>query len=367
MSAKTWDEMKILDLFSGIGGFSLAAQRVYGEIEGGYSEIDKYAKQIYKKHFPGHIDYGDITTIREQELPYFDIITFGFPCQDLSIAGKRTGFNGRRSSLYFEAIRIINAVRPKYFIFENVKGLFSSHEGKDFIAVLQAITDIGYNGQWQLINTKWFLPQNRERIYFIGYSSAEPRPEVFPIGESDRGNYETQGETQREGTRFWSGYPSLRVGGENNKALIAQALAQRDYKGGNNLLQVGSIGEDAEATRVYNTDGIARTIKNGGGMGAKTGLYMLPRGNNPRSFNEELSPSISTSSFEHNAILQHRSNIRRLTPIECERLQGFPDNWTKYGVGDELISDTQRYKCLGNAITVNVAEEIFKKLIGKHK
>ena len=178
--------MILLDTFTGIGGFSLAFKEVFpeGKIIG-YSEIDKYASKVYEKHFPGVKALGDITAIRERELPEFDILTFGFPCQDLSIAGKRAGFQGKRSILFFEAIRIINAVRPKYFIFENVKGLFSSHGGRDFTAILRSIADIGYDGQWQLLNTKWFLPQNRERIYFVGHLRGEPRPEIFPITESD--------------------------------------------------------------------------------------------------------------------------------------------------------------------------------------
>ena len=338
--------MKILDLFSGIGGFTLAAERVYGKVEGGYSEIDKYAKQIYKKHFPEHIDYGDITTIRERDLPYFDIITFGFPCQDLSIAGKRKGFGGHRSSLFHEAIRIINAVRPKYFIFENVKGLYSSHGGRDFTTVLRTITDIGYDGQWQLINTKWFLPQNRERIFFVGHLRGQPRPEVFPIGETSKYVPGIRQESEREGKRLCFSAITSRAGNRVDDNFVE-------------LKQVGSL-PGYDSNRIYDSRGIAKTITggsmSGGEKGQRTGLYMIPRGNNPGSFNEEFCPSISTSSFEHNALLQHKANIRRLTPIECERLQGFPDNWT------EGISDTQRYKCLGNAITVNVAEEIFKRL-----
>lgn len=321
----------MLDLFSGIGGFSLAAQRVYKNVKGGFSEIDKYAILIYKKHF-NHTEYGDITAIRERELPRFDIVTFGFPCQDISIAGKRAGFKGKRSSLFFEAIRIIDAVRPPYFIFENVKGLYSSHGGRDFTTVFRTIADIGYDGQWQLINTKWFLPQNRERIFFVGHLRGEPRPKVFPIGRNEKENIK---ETRE----------------------VFQSLKARDYENYNgNFLKEITKGT-SQGYRVYSTEGISQTlVGEGGGLGAKTGLYMTPRGNNPGSFTEGLCPSISTSSFEHNALLQHQSNIRRLTPIECERLQGFPDNWT------EGISDTQRYKCLGNAITVNVAEEIFKRL-----
>ena len=252
--------MKHFDLFSGIGGFSLALREVYPDAETiGYSEIDKYAIQIYEKHFPGIKNYGDIRLIQERELPDFDLVTFGFPCQDLSIAGKRKGLVGERSSLFHEAIRIINFKRPKYFIFENVAGLFSSHEGKDFVEILQTITDIGYNGQWQLINTKWFLPQNRERIFFVGHLREESRPEIFPIGENGCEPYGTPEETQGDGTRLRVANSLGIGGGMKERNLIANTLTQRDYKDMNqNLLQINNPKHSNE--RIYDADGISPAL-----------------------------------------------------------------------------------------------------------
>ena len=363
--------MILLDTFTGIGGFSLAFKEVFpeGKIIG-YSEIDKYASKVYEKHFPGVKALGDITAIRERELPEFDILTFGFPCQDLSIAGKRAGFQGKRSILFFEAIRIINAVRPKYFIFENVKGLFSSHGGRDFTAILRSIADIGYDGQWQLLNTKWFLPQNRERIYFVGHLRGEPRPEIFPITENDFINnekaiWETENiagciNTKNNSPNWQFDASTTLISNsaktrkwEIRKNNIITPLRANSGAGHNNLVQIGTIGKDSEATRIYDSEGISRTIKNGGGLGAKTGLYMVQR---PRGFNkggQRKLPCLTDNNYHQNNFL---GGIRRLTPMECERLQGFPDRWT------EGISDTQRYKCLGNAISVPVAVEIFKKL-----
>ena len=174
-----------LDLFSGIGGFHKGLEEAglkFGWT--GHSEIDRHAKSIYQKHFPQSEDLGDVSNINVSDLPKVDLVTFGFPCQDLSIAGKREGLGASRSGLFHEAIRIIGAKRPSYFIFENVKGLFSSNGGKDFLSVLGAIADIGYDGQWQLLNTRWFLPQNRERIYFVGYPRGEGGRQIFPIEES---------------------------------------------------------------------------------------------------------------------------------------------------------------------------------------
>ena len=184
-------KIKYIDLFSGIGGFTLGLQNAGIEFDRHYfSEIDKNAISIYKKHFPAAKALGDVTTIRTFSGISADLITFGFPCQDLSYAGKRQGLAGARSGLFFEALRIVRQVKPKYFIFENVKGLFTSDGGADFVRCLREIADIGlYDCEWQLVNTSWILPQNRERIYFIGHLRGASSPKVFPIrGQAEENN-----------------------------------------------------------------------------------------------------------------------------------------------------------------------------------
>ena len=305
--------MNFLDLFSGIGGFHLGLEQAGFDFEWvGFSEIDKYANATYKKNFPDSVDLGDVRAIRHEDLPKIDIITFGSPCQDFSIAGKRSGMQGNRSTLITEAIRLITDTKPRFFIWENVKGTFSSNDGRDFWAIIKAFADIGgYRLEWQLLNTRWFLPQNRERIFLVGCLGNGSGREVFPIGED--------GEISKK---------------ERRETL--PTLTANDFKGpskqrasiviNTGLKQVGTVGKDSEASRVYDPKGIARTIKNGGGMGAKTGLYQV------------------------------KSNIRRLTPTECERLQGFPDGFT---AGQ---SDTQRYKQLGNAVSVPVVKAVGTKI-----
>ena len=176
-----------LDLFSGIGGFHLGFERAGYEVKSYFSEIDKHAVAVYKQQFKDAEYVGSVTDVRGAELPRIDLITFGSPCQDFSLAGKRKGMQGDRSSLVLESIRLINECRPSVFIWENVKGTFSSNAGADFWAIIQAFANIGgYRLEWQLLNTSWFLPQNRERIYLVGYL-AEARGDwggVFPIGES---------------------------------------------------------------------------------------------------------------------------------------------------------------------------------------
>ena len=361
--------MNHLDLFSGIGGFSLGLHQAGITPDWiGYSDIDKYSNKVFKRRFTNARRLGSITDVRPNDLPNIALITFGFPCQDLSIAGKRGGLSANRSSLFFKAIELVAAKRPKYFIFENVKGLFSSNGGKDFDIVLRSIADIGYDGQWQLLNTRWFLPQNRERVYFVGHIRGECRPKVFPIGETSKIT-------------------------NNRNAKVASTLQHPGHSGGNykgmtmidaGLNQIGVIGKDSEATRVYDTT-CARTIKNGGGMGAKTGLYRVhcTQTRNPNrpsltrkcdcgsnklyqkccgsgggtgliSKDDGTTYCLDTGNTQ--AVELEKTNIRRLTPTECERLQGFPDGWT------EGQSDTQRYKQLGNAVTVPVVKAIMERL-----
>jgi DNA (cytosine-5)-methyltransferase 1 len=344
-----------LDLFSGCGGFRLGLERAGFKFKWeGHSEIDKYAKQVYVKHFPDSEDLGDVRTIQPDSLPRIDLITFGFPCQDLSVAGKGGGLEADRSGLFYEALRIIEAAQPEVFIFENVKGLLTKSKPW-FLSVLKAVADLGlYDCEWQLLNTRWFLPQNRERLYFIGRLRGRGGPKVFPIGEGAK-------DAQDEGAGFKNG-------------LWAQAIDSSYYKGTGGkrpMIQIGHLSTNAEAHRVYSSEGIARTIKDGGGMGAKTGLYVInTKQVGPARWTKECA-TIGANDFKELKLVGYKTaqdlhgvdtggNIRRLTPTECERLQGFPDGWT------EANSDTQRYKMIGNAVSVPVVEAIGKKLYKTH-
>ena len=183
--------MTHLDLFSGCGGFAKGIQEAGHKITKHYfSEVDKHAIANYKYNFNNATYTGPIQTISRINA---DIITFGSPCQDFSLAGKRKGMDGSRSSLILEAIRIIGESRPSVFIWENVKGTFSSNNGADFWAILAAFANIGgYRLEWQLLNTSWFLPQNRERIYLVGHLAGRSEPGVFPIQETDFVNNELE-------------------------------------------------------------------------------------------------------------------------------------------------------------------------------
>jgi DNA (cytosine-5-)-methyltransferase len=319
--------MKLIDLFSGIGGFSLGFQRAgYQFTEHYFSEIDKHAIANYKNNFPHAKNLGDITTIQPA-----DIITFGSPCQDFSLAGRREGLKGNKSSLIKKAIALIACVRPSVFIWENVKGAFSSNAGADFWAILKAFANIGgYRLEWQLLNTSWVLPQNRERIYLIGYLAGRSISGVFPITEDDcLSTTKTQSQSQ---------------------AKISTTI-----KANGNM----------NADDTYIIPKTASTLTGGGHSGGlhsdMTVIRQLPRGKN-KGADLTICPTISSNAFQENNLL---CGIRRLTEIECERLQGFPDNWTQYGNYNgtiKPIAKTQRYKLIGNAVTVDIVELIAKRL-----
>lgn len=272
--------IRYFSMFSGIGGFELGIEQAAQDLGltsecVGYSEIDKHAIKTYEEHF-NHDNYGDATLIDPAAFPEFDLLVGGFPCQAFSIGGKRLGFEDTRGTLFFDIARVLNVRQPRYFILENVKGLISHDKGRTFRTILRALDGLGYDVQWQVLNSKDYgVPQHRERVYLVGNLGGTPRPKVFPAPR-----------------------PS------------------------NPHTTIGLTTETA----------VARTLTAGGNSGGNhSGMTILrtPKGD------------------------------RRLTPVEFERLQGFPDNWT---VG----SDTQRYKQCGNAVTVNVVRYVAGRLFKSH-
>lgn len=340
--------LNVIDLFSGIGGFSLGLLRAGYEIEKHYfSEISKHAIANYKYNFPNGRHIGSVTDVRGGDFGRgeIDIITFGSPCQDFSLAGKRAGLDGERSSLIRHAIRLVREVRPSVFIWENVKGVFSSNSGADFAAILQAFADIGgYRLEWQLLNTRWFLPQNRERIYLVGHLAGRSRAGVFPIGENDGDVVGAKRRTQSEVCT------TLRANGTigRDNTYVYQLNGSKESGGK----------QPYQQNRVYDVEGSTPALSC---HKADLMICQRSRGNNKGGLFSEC-PTISANSFQENNFV---SNIRRLTEIECERLQGFTDDWTKWGMFDgkkREISRTERYKMIGNSITVDVVAAVAKRL-----
>lgn len=350
--------MKMFSMFTGIGGFDLACRNLNIKIIGA-CEIDSYARTIYSRHFPEVRIEEDARSINPEELPDFDVLCAGFPCQSFSIAGKRGGFKDTRGTLFFEIVRIAREKQPSILLLENVKGLLSHDKGETFRIIIESLDELGYDVEWQVLNSKYFVPQNRERVFIIGHLREKPSRKILPLGEVSKRNDKSRKEqlyakdecSSTLTATYWKGW-----GG--GRPMIAEPKIKKVGK-----IHKGQSGE------VYSTDGIATTIlSGGGGDGAKTGLYevstpepkttMIMKGNKNSNCKNRIQDRDSTWSLTCNSndfALTQKQRIRRLTPLECERLQGFPDNWT------EGISDTQRYKCLGNAVTVPVVEYIISK------
>jgi DNA (cytosine-5)-methyltransferase 1 len=377
--------MKInhLDLFSGIGGFHLGFERAGFKIKSYFSEIDKHAIAVYKHKFKDATYVGSVTDVHGGDLPRIDLITFGSPCQDFSLAGKRAGMGGDRSSLILEAIRLVRECRPRVFIWENVKGAFSSNSGEDFAAILQEFADIGgYRLEWQLLNTSWFLPQNRERIYLVGYSTTPKRGwrGVFPIREAI-------GEPREiKQTASLTGGQLGRVLDPNG---IGYSLSACDYKDPMKV-EIKQIGTrlDSGGKQPYQQDRIYDSTGHAPALNAGKSDLIVKTNYTSKALNETIensdlvegepqaldlynrvarneSPTLTEP--HHNSLRMFDGyRIRRLTPIECERLQGFPDDHTEFGNYDgevKPVSNTQRYKQCGNAVTVDVVSAVAKKCI----
>jgi len=317
--------VNLLDLFSGIGGFHLGLERAGFKINSFNSEINNYANQVYKNNFKNSTYVGSVADVRGSDLPRINAITFGSPCQDFSLAGKQKGMGGERSSLILEAIRLVKECRPDFFIWENVKGTFSSNSGEDFAAILQAFTNIGgYRLEWQLLNTKWFLPQNRERVYLVGYTSNKSGGQIFPITRESNGTI------------------------KNNKIKIGSART-RKYMNQPQKLELRNDNSTNTLTSVQKDNYVL-------------GYSRDRKGKVVSRHKKNLANTLHASSGSGNNTDQFINSIRKLTPLECERLQGFPDDWTKFGT-EGLISNTQRYKMCGNAVTVDVVEAVGKQIL----
>ena len=388
--------MKYIDLFGGIGGFNYGIKQATKDWECvWYCDQDKYSVQTYNKNFGTNYEPTDISSIRTKDIPDHDIICAGFPCQSFSVAGKRRGFEDVRGTMFFEIMRIAKAKRTKYLFLENVKGLLNHDKGKTFTTIIQTLEELGYNTQWMVLNSKFFgVPQNRERVFIIGNLRGESRPEILPFGEDAReipgvSQDKQMGKGKEEKIMFdmynknmRAECPTLLEPHHNSIALFDENKKTYTFKAFD-----GSSKEDGRAIREHKVKGESSCLTSQMGMGGNN-VPMIQqdnpsinedgtitaldshyykgvgsRGNKWRAMiNATQSPTLTTElskvsgNFLKNWI--KKGFLRRLTPIECERLQGFPDNWT------EGVSDTQRYKQCGNAVTTNVITAIVRSWQG---
>lgn len=374
-------QMTFLDLCSGIGGFRLGLERA-GHKCIGYCEYDKFARASYEAMYDteGEWKADDVTKLKSGDVPDADVWCFGFPCQDISVAGKQRGLVGKRSGIYYNIIDLLKgkeeSAKPTYLLVENVKNLLSINAGFDFASVLSEMDQAGYDCRWAVLNSKNFgVPQNRERVFIIANLRSRGGREILPLT------------------------------GENAVALVKLVDGMQGY-------------------RVYSTEGISATlVGNAGGIGAKTGLYFIDQSNtapkvtdtarcltarytagmvnhtamnsavlevhpvltpermekrqNGRRMKEDGEPMFTLTSQDRHGVyicekadsregsgkrgtLLKGGRIRRLTPRECFRLQGFPDEL--YEKAAAVNSDAQLYKQAGNAVTATVAYAVAMSL-----
>jgi DNA (cytosine-5)-methyltransferase 1 len=319
---KCLDGYKYIDLFAGIGGFHLAMSKFKAECVFA-SEIDSFAAKIYEDNFDLK-PFGDITKIKEEDIPKHDILCGGFPCQAFSISGKQKGFEDTRGTLFFDIARIIKHHKPNIVFLENVKNLEKHNKGETLNVIKKILVDLGYDVNYKVLNASDYgLPQNRERIYFVcfrkdlsinNFSFPKPLKEYISLNDIIEKNANLK--------------PCTRIDIKINKKYEPNRNIFGEIEYPNKPIQIGIVNKGGQGERIYSTFGHACTLSAyGGGAGAKTGLYLI------------------------------NDIVRKLSPRECARVQGFPDEFKI----DQ--NNNQAYKQFGNSVAVNVLIEIIKQII----
>lgn len=368
--------MKFLELCAGIGGFRQALENLGCECVG-YSEIDKHAIKLYSAWYKDECNFGDITKIEAEKLPDFELLAGGFPCQAFSVAGKRGGFDDTRGTIFFDFARIMKAKKPKFAIFENVKGLLNHDGGKTYETMLRTLDELGYDAQWGILNTRFHgLPQNRERVYIVANLRERSSTKIlFERGDdiTDKVERTENGIIGQFYNRKGKTHQDLGVISSEGHSPALLATTHKNPR----IVKIGDIdGLNTQYSRVYDSEGVSTTINaQGGGLGAKTGLYKvgaidgvfrLKQGNRVYGVNGK-ARTICAEGGGYGGYTglytnSEQTKVRRLTPKECFRLQGFKDEMVELGykLG---ISDTQLYKMAGNAVSVPVVEWVAQRVL----
>jgi len=388
--------IKFIDLFGGIGGFRYGLEQannlrcVQSERKNGrhsgdiktelyegeqkrfscvwYCDKDKYAVETYNKNFNETYRPTDITKVKADDIPEFDMLCGGFPCQSFSIAGKRKGFQDIRGTMFFEIYRIASEKRPRLLLLENVKGLLSADDGRCFATILSSLDELGYDVEWQVLNSKNFgVPQNRERVFIIGHLRGSGGGQVFPLRQSDKEVIRCDREARQEiyqiddvgrinkkkqGNRMKDDGNSFTLNTIEQRGVMIKVHTLQPRSEDRPSLKYSSGGSGP----LSRDDGISYCLDSGNCQALEIPVMntLTEATGNRAGSSKEFMRSVEN-------IKRTTGQIRRLTPVECERLQGFPDGWT------EGVSDTQRYKQLGNAVTTNVITAIGEEILEKTK
>lgn len=361
--------MKFVSLFSGIGGFDLAFERAGMECVS-VCEIDKNAQAILRRHFPKAELFDDVRKvgIATHGRKSIDVICGGFPCQDLSVAGKRAGLAGERSGLWFEFARIIDELEPSWVVIENVPGLLSSDKGRDFAVIIQWLAQRGYGVVWRVLDAQYFgVPQRRRRVFLVASFGSGRSAEVLFERESGTGNTPPSREAGKDVAFSLRANPSHSGdkgdGGVNTTLIPSRSIAQSLTSSNTQNNGGGGITDRSTPTLIVMAHGQANAEIVSDGSPSLTTNHEAPilwhnhqQDGSIRMQEDGTAPTVSRQwgTGGNNVPFV---GVRRLMPIECERLQGFPDGWT------DGQSDTQRYKQLGNAVAVPVAEWIAKRIV----
>ncbi len=372
------------------------------------NDFNKYANQVYTKHFGKENHYsGDIREIDASDIPPHDLICGGFPCQSFSVAGKRKGFTDTRGTLFFEILRIAKHHRPRMLLLENVKGLLSAPlvdeagdtipgtHGRVFETILKSLEDMGMWWEYQILNSKDYgVPQNRERVFIIGHSRKGNTTPIFPItetngvlNEENRKEHESRTRIQGEISPTTDArYGAIRNAGE---PYIIDTFNRGIKQGEAYSLKTKPSPTSSAVIAVHPTSPYIQPYPHGKNKGTPKDMPHI-RATNGATYNELLvtpvltpdraekrqhgrrfkesgDPSFTLTGQDIHGIYDGM-RIRRLTPVECERLQAFPDRWSEWGIdegGNRVkISDSQRYKTLGNAVTTSVITFLGKRILG---
>lgn len=364
--------MKFIDFFAGIGGFHSGLEKV-GMKCIGWCEFDKFAQKSYRAMYDTERLWfaDDIRKVRGWDVPKADLWTFGFPCQDVSIAGKQRGIKrGTRSGLFYEIMRLVDEAeenRPEWLVCENVKNLLSIDRGRGLFEVLTEMGGRGYTVEWRVYNSKDYgVPQNRERVYIVGHYGSSPGRPLLPIRRESSATLRqvvggSQGERVYDGNRISCTLSSqgggcgaktglytfvdLNKKGNVQTTDTARALLARYSKGQPN--------RQAECSGVLTRVKVMPILTPG----------RLEKRQNGRRIKNEGEPSFTLTGQDRHGVLiaDDRIKIRKLTPRECFRLQGFTDE--QFDKAAAVNSETQLYKQAGNAVTVNVVEEIGRHIM----
>lgn len=411
--------MKHFSLFTGYGGFDLACQ-ANGIESVGFSEIEKNACGLLSYRWPNVKNYGDITKINTNELPDFDLLTGGFPCQSYSIAGKRGGLEDLRGQLIYDVFRILRAKKPKWFVLENVKGLLNHDGGKSAGLICTLLRESGYAVDERVLNTKEFgLPQNRERVFIVGlredlcgtladfWHFDFPIPPKTPCKLIDILESEVDEKYYLKPAMVKKLLQYNQRNKENGNGFEAKFHNKDDVMsalkvGGGGTCDLIQLNNPTHSNdRVYSDDGISPTLNTmqGGNRQPKIAIPVLTpdrteKRQNGRRFKDDGDPSFTLTAQDRHGVMicEQRTDeglrffednicgtlrttkdcgdkriisnarIRRLTPKECARLQGLQEGWLDFGLNGVKLSDSAKYKLAGNGVSVPVVEAIIKKI-----